>query len=91
MKFGASGLRGLSVDLRGRASVLYAAAFGRHLLEIGKPANGAAILIECDFGDSRPSTSANCANASLNWDLLLSTTGPFLHQRSPVPDGDRFA
>jgi hypothetical protein len=50
MKFGASGLHGLSVDLRGRASVLYAAAFGRSLLETGKPANGAAILIGCDFG-----------------------------------------
>ncbi|MBB4171300.1 phosphomannomutase, partial [Rhizobium sp. BK538] len=33
MKFGTSGLRGLSVDLKGQASALYATAFGRYLLD----------------------------------------------------------
>jgi phosphomannomutase len=36
MKFGTSGLRGLSEDLKGRASALYATAFGRYLLESGR-------------------------------------------------------
>jgi phosphomannomutase len=40
MKFGTSGLRGLSEDLKGRASALYATAFGRYLLESKPPTPG---------------------------------------------------
>ena len=36
MKFGTSGLRGLSVDLKGHASALYATAFGKYLLGTGR-------------------------------------------------------
>ncbi|MBB4571961.1 phosphomannomutase [Rhizobium lentis] len=63
MKFGTSGLRGLSVDLKGRASALYATAFGKYLLETGKARAGDIILIGRDFRDSSPEISANCAGA----------------------------
>ncbi|ANL48030.1 phosphomannomutase [Rhizobium phaseoli] len=63
MKFGTSGLRGLSVDLKGRASALYATAFGKYLLETGKARAGDVILIGRDFRDSSPEISANCAGA----------------------------
>ncbi|PDV85668.1 phosphomannomutase [Rhizobium sp. H4] len=63
MKFGTSGLRGLSVDLKGRASALYATAFGRYLLDSGMARQGDAILIGQDFRDSSPEIAANCADA----------------------------
>ena len=63
MKFGTSGLRGLSVDLKGRASALYATAFGRYLLDSGMARRGDAILIGQDFRDSSPEIAANCADA----------------------------
>ncbi|MDQ0562032.1 phosphomannomutase [Rhizobium mesoamericanum] len=63
MKFGTSGLRGLSVDLKGRASALYATAFGRYLLDGGMARRGDAILIGKDFRDSSPEIAANCADA----------------------------
>src|SRR5690606_27368798 len=63
MKFGTSGLRGLSTDLKGPASRLYAAAFGRYLLESGKAKAGDDILLGRDFRDSSPEIAANCAEA----------------------------
>ncbi|MBW9118004.1 phosphomannomutase [Rhizobium cauense] len=63
MKFGTSGLRGLSVDLKGRAAALYATAFGRYLLESGMARPGDAMLIGRDFRDSSPEIAANCADA----------------------------
>ncbi|KWV57218.1 phosphomannomutase [Rhizobium altiplani] len=63
MKFGTSGLRGLSVDLKGRASALYATAFGRYLLDRGMARPGDTILIGQDFRDSSPEIAANCAVA----------------------------
>lgn len=63
MKFGTSGLRGLSVDLKGRASALYATAFGRHLLDSGFARRGDTILIGRDFRESSPEIMANCADA----------------------------
>ncbi|MBX5230166.1 MULTISPECIES: phosphomannomutase [unclassified Rhizobium] len=63
MKFGTSGLRGLSVDLKGRASALYAMAFGKYLLKSGKAQTGDVILIGRDFRDSSPEISGNCAGA----------------------------
>ncbi|MGO6686100.1 phosphomannomutase [Rhizobium leguminosarum] len=63
MKFGTSGLRGLSVDLKGRASALYATAFGKYLLQTGKARAGDVILIGRDFRDSSPEISGNCAGA----------------------------
>ncbi|TCL65127.1 phosphomannomutase [Rhizobium sp. BK251] len=63
MKFGTSGLRGLSVDLKGRASALYATAFARHLLESGQAKAGDPIFIGRDFRDSSPEISATCIGA----------------------------
>jgi len=78
MKFGTSGLRGLSVDLKGRASALYATAFGRYLLDSGVARPGDAILIGRDFRDSSPEIAANCADAltSLGFDVRDCGTVP---------------
>jgi phosphomannomutase len=63
MKFGTSGLRGLSEDLKGRASALYATAFGRYLLDSGQVNPGDTILIGRDFRDSSPEIAINCIDA----------------------------
>lgn len=63
MKFGTSGLRGLSADLKGRASALYAAAFGHYLLESGRAKTGDMILLGRDFRDSSPEIAQNCTAA----------------------------
>ncbi|WP_174718620.1 phosphomannomutase [Rhizobium sp. 11515TR] len=63
MKFGTSGLRGLSADLTGRASALYATAFARHLLKNGHAKPGDLILVGRDFRESSPAISATCIGA----------------------------
>lgn len=63
MQFGTSGLRGLSEDLKGRASALYATAFGRTLLDSGLASPGDQILVGRDFRDSSPEIAADCASA----------------------------
>ncbi len=63
LKFGTSGLRGLSVDLKGRASALYATAFARHLLKLGKIQPADPILVGRDFRDSSPAIAATCIGA----------------------------
>ncbi|MFK0162637.1 phosphomannomutase [Rhizobium sp. NPDC090279] len=63
MKFGTSGLRGLSADLTGRASALYATAFARHLLKSGHAKPGDLILVGRDFRESSPAISATCIGA----------------------------
>jgi Phosphomannomutase len=60
MKFGTSGLRGLVVDLQGRASALYAQAFARHLIETGAAKTGDRILVGRDFRPSSPDIAATC-------------------------------
>ncbi len=65
LKFGTSGLRGLSEDLKGEASAIYATAFARHLLNSGLAKNGDPILIGQDFRDSSPAIAASCI-AALN-------------------------
>ncbi len=72
MKFGTSGLRGLSADLKGRPSALYATAFGRYLLQSKKAQPGDAILIGRDYRDSSPEIAGNCAGAlaSLGFKIL---------------------
>ncbi|MUP11217.1 phosphomannomutase, partial [Agrobacterium vitis] len=52
VKFGTSGLRGLSLDLVGSVSALHATAFARMLLAKGYAKQGATVLIGQDF---RPS------------------------------------
>lgn len=63
LKFGTSGLRGLSVDLEGRASALYATAFARHLLKSGHAKLGDFVLVGRDFRESSPSVAATCIGA----------------------------
>lgn len=63
MKFGTSGLRGLSVDLVGAGSRIYANAFGRYLIESGKVKAGDTILIGRDFRDSTPAIAEICTDA----------------------------
>ena len=58
LKFGTSGLRGLSVDLEGPATALYATAFARHLLTAGIARPGDEILVGRDFRASSPAISA---------------------------------
>ena len=58
LKFGTSGLRGLSVDLEGPASALYATAFARHLLAAGHARKGDEILVGRDLRASSPAISA---------------------------------
>ncbi|HSX73854.1 MAG TPA: phosphomannomutase, partial [Shinella sp.] len=58
LKFGTSGLRGLSVDLEGPATALYATAFARYLLAAGLARQGDEILIGRDFRASSPAISA---------------------------------
>ncbi|MCD7111420.1 phosphomannomutase [Rhizobium sp. DKSPLA3] len=55
LKFGTSGLRGLSVDLNGPAAALYATAFARYLIAAGHARKGDVILVARDF---RPSSTA---------------------------------
>ena len=63
LKFGTSGLRGLSVDLKGAASALYATAFARHLLASGQTVPGSLILVGRDFRASSPEIAASCIGA----------------------------
>lgn len=63
LKFGTSGLRGLSEDLKGKASALYATAFAHHLLNSGLAQQGDPILIGQDFRDSSPAIAASCTAA----------------------------
>lgn len=63
LKFGTSGLRGLSVDLKGKASAVYAGAFARHLLLSGMAKPGDPILVGRDFRDSSPEVAATAIGA----------------------------
>jgi len=54
VKFGTSGLRGLSTDLVGSVSALYATAFARHMLDSGSLQPGAPVVIGRDFRPSSP-------------------------------------
>ncbi|MBX9469795.1 phosphomannomutase [Rhizobium rhizophilum] len=54
VKFGTSGLRGLSTDLVGSVSALYATAFARHMLASGGLKTGSPVVIGRDFRPSSP-------------------------------------
>lgn len=54
VKFGTSGLRGLSTELVGSVSALYATAFARHMLESGALQAGSPVVIGRDFRPSSP-------------------------------------
>ncbi|WP_081159226.1 phosphomannomutase [Ensifer aridi] len=78
MKFGTSGLRGLSTELKGNASSVFAAAFGLYLTRAGLAEEGQDIVIGQDFRDSSPDIAANCKRA-------LSTLGFKIVDCGPVP------
>ncbi len=63
LKFGTSGLRGLSEDLKGRAAALYATAFARHLQESGRILSGDIVLVGRDFRESSPAIATSCMAA----------------------------
>ncbi|MDQ0318519.1 phosphomannomutase [Pararhizobium capsulatum DSM 1112] len=63
LKFGTSGLRGLSVDLDGPAAAIYSTAFARYLFASGQAQPGDRIMIGRDFRASSPSIAAICAGA----------------------------
>ena len=54
VKFGTSGLRGLSTDLVGSVSALYSTAFARHMLDSGALQTGSPVVIARDFRPSSP-------------------------------------
>ncbi len=64
LKFGTSGLRGLSTDLVGKASAVYATAFARHLKQKGWLSPEGRVLIGMDFRASSPEIAATCAGAT---------------------------
>ncbi|TPW27113.1 phosphomannomutase [Martelella alba] len=63
LKFGTSGLRGLSTALRGEAACVYTVAYCRHLLESGVARVGDPVLVGRDFRDSSPEVAENCMAA----------------------------
>ncbi|MCF1469754.1 phosphomannomutase [Agrobacterium vitis] len=63
VKFGTSGLRGLSTELVGSVSALHATAFARMLLAKGYAKPGATVLIGQDFRPSSPEIAATCMGA----------------------------
>lgn len=63
LKFGTSGLRGLSVDLAGAPSFIYAAAFARYLASKGIAKAGDNILVGRDYRASSPQIAKNCIGA----------------------------
>ena len=63
IKFGTSGLRGLSADLVGFPSAQYTTAFCQHLLVAGHAHTGDPILIGEDFRASSPTIALQCIAA----------------------------
>jgi phosphomannomutase len=57
LKFGTSGLRGLSVDMMGRPTAIYVSAFARHLVQSGIANLGDRVFVGRDFRASSPSIS----------------------------------
>ena len=75
LKFGTSGLRGLSIDLNGPPAALYATAFARHLISSGQAKQGDPILLGRDFRASSPEISAICAGALTRAGLTVFDCG----------------
>jgi len=75
LKFGTSGLRGLSTDLNGPAAAIYATAFAHYLLSSGQVRSGDPILLGRDFRASSPEISAICAGALTRAGLTVLDCG----------------
>ncbi|HVK90949.1 MAG TPA: phosphomannomutase, partial [Mycoplana sp.] len=76
LKFGPSGLRGLSRDLEGRPAALYATAFARHLLGSGQAQPGDTVLVGRDFRPSSPAIAAIVIGALQRTGLAPLDCGP---------------
>jgi phosphomannomutase len=63
LKFGTSGLRGLSAELAQSPSFIYAAAFARYLYSKGMAETGDKVLVGRDFRASSPEIADNCMGA----------------------------
>ncbi|SNY93236.1 phosphomannomutase [Cohaesibacter sp. ES.047] len=63
VKFGTSGLRGLSTELAGMPAALYLTAFCRYLLEQDLAQQGDPMLVAQDFRPSSPDIAAICFGA----------------------------
>ena len=61
LKFGTSGLRGLSTVLDGPPAYVHALAFGRVMLERSGIAPGTRVLLGRDLRPSSPSIARRCA------------------------------
>jgi phosphomannomutase len=75
LKFGTSGLRGLSTDLNGPAAAIYATAFAQYLLSSGQAKPGDPVLLGRDFRASSPDISAICAGALIRAGLTVLDCG----------------
>ncbi|CAN7629555.1 phosphomannomutase [Pararhizobium sp. LjRoot238] len=75
LKFGTSGLRGLSVDLEGPAAAIYATAFAGTLIASSQAKPGDTVLIGRDFRQSSPQISAICIGALLRAGLKVLDCG----------------
>jgi len=75
LKFGTSGLRGLSTDLNGPPAAIYATAFARYLISSGQAKPGDPILLGRDFRASSPAISAICAGALRRAGLIVLDGG----------------
>jgi phosphomannomutase len=63
VKFGTSGLRGLSVDLLGQTTATYVTAFAQYLLASGRAVVGSEVFCGMDFRDSSPSIAYTAMQA----------------------------
>ncbi len=54
VKFGTSGLRGLSADLVGQTTFVYVSAFAKYLLSSGRATKGSKVFVGRDFRVSSP-------------------------------------
>ncbi|WP_428427023.1 phosphomannomutase [Pararhizobium sp.] len=75
LKFGTSGLRGLSTDLNGPPAAVYATAFAHYLISSGQAKPGDPILLGRDFRASSPEISAICAGALTRAGLTVLDCG----------------
>jgi phosphomannomutase len=75
LKFGTSGLRGLSIDLNGPPAAIYATAFARYLISSGQAKPGDPILLGRDFRASSPEISTICAGALTRAGLAVLDCG----------------
>ncbi len=76
VKFGTSGLRGLSTELAGSVSALYATAFARFLLGEGLAAPGGPVVVAQDFRPSSPEIVATVMAALKRAGLTPIDCGP---------------